>query len=102
MISALFTIYFLYLHFKCYSLSWFPLQIAPIPSPFPLLTNPSTATSLSWHSPTLGYQAFSGIRASPPTDNRLGHLLLHMQLEPWVLPCVLFDWWFHLWELSGY
>jgi hypothetical protein len=22
-----------------------------------------------------------------------------MQLEPWIPPCVLFDWWFSLWEL---
>jgi hypothetical protein len=27
--------------------------------------------------------------------------LLHMQLEPWVPPCVLFGWWFSLWELLG-
>jgi hypothetical protein len=27
--------YFLYLHFKCYPLSWFPLQKLPIPSPLP-------------------------------------------------------------------
>jgi hypothetical protein len=24
-----------------------------------------------------------------------------MQLEPWVAPCVLFRWWFSLWELWG-
>jgi hypothetical protein len=40
--------YFLYLHFKCYPLSWFPLQKPHILSPFPcsptqpiLLTGPS-------------------------------------------------------------
>jgi hypothetical protein len=27
--------YFLYLHFKCHPLSWFPFQKPPIPSPFP-------------------------------------------------------------------
>jgi len=27
------------------------------------------------------------------------HPLLHMQLEPWVCPCVLFGWWFSPWEL---
>jgi hypothetical protein len=30
------------------------------------------------------------------------HPLLHMQLEPWVSPCVLFGWWFSLRELWGY
>jgi hypothetical protein len=44
----------------------------------------------------------TGIRASPPIDDRLGHLLLHIQLEPWVPPCVFFDWWFSPWELWGY
>jgi hypothetical protein len=36
---------------------------------------------------------------SPPIDDRLGHLLLRMQLEPGVPPCVCFDWWFSLREL---
>jgi hypothetical protein len=30
-----------------------------------------------------------------------GHPLLHMQLEPWVPPSVLFGWWFSPWELLG-
>jgi hypothetical protein len=36
------------------------------------------------------------------TDAWQGHPLLHMQLEPWVLSCVLFGWWFIPWELWGY
>ena len=28
--------------------------------------------------------------------------MLHMQLEPWVPPCVLFGWWFSPWELWKY
>ena len=28
-------------------------------------------------------------------------MLLYMQLEPWVPPCVLFGWWFSPWELRG-
>ena len=79
--------YFLYLHFKCYPLSWFSLRKPLIPSPLPLLTNPPTSASLSWHSPTLGHQAFSGSRASPPID-----VQGHSQLEPWVPLCVLFGW----------
>jgi hypothetical protein len=39
--------------------------------------------------------------ASPPIDDWLGNLLLHMQLEPWVLQCVIFGWWFSPWELGG-
>jgi hypothetical protein len=48
--------YFLYLHFKFYPLSSFPSKNSPIPLPLPLLTNPATPTSLSWHSPTLGHR----------------------------------------------
>jgi hypothetical protein len=46
--------------------------------------------------------AFTRPRASPPTDARQGHPLLHMLLEPWVPPCVLFSWWFSPWQLWGY
>jgi hypothetical protein len=58
--------YALYLDFKCCPLSSFPLWKPPIPPPFPLLTNPPSPASLSWHSPTLGHQAFTGPRASLP------------------------------------
>ena len=67
-----------------------------------MLTNPSTLDSLSWHSPTLGHPAFTGPRDSTPIDVQQGHPLLHMWLEPWVTPCVLFGWWFRLWELWEY
>ena len=60
----------------------------PISSPLPLLSNPPTPAPLSWHSPTLGHQAFSGPRASPPMDVQQGPPLLHMLLEPWFPPCV--------------
>jgi hypothetical protein len=49
----------------------------------------------------LEQQAFSGPRASSPTEARQGHPQLHMQLGPLVLPCVLFGWWFSPWELLG-
>ena len=61
-----------------------------MPFPFSLLTNPPTPASLAWHSPVLGHQAFTGPRASPSIDVQQGHPLLHMQLEPWAPPCVLF------------
>jgi hypothetical protein len=82
----------------------------PCPPPDPLSHPPSSwfyegappptnSPSLPWHSPTLGHQAFTGPRASPPIDVCQGHPL---QLEPCVAPCVLFGWWFSLWELWGY
>jgi hypothetical protein len=61
--------------------------------------HPPSPIFLPWHSPTLGHQAFTGPRASLPTDAQKGHPLLHMQLEPWVPPCELFGWWFSPWEL---
>jgi hypothetical protein len=84
--------YFLYLHSKCYPLSWFPLQKKPlIPSPVPLLPNPTTPVTWPWHFPILGHRTFPEPRASNPIDDQLAHSLLHMQLEPWVPPCVFFD-----------
>ena len=75
----LFIRYFLYLHFKYYPLSWFPLWKPPIPSLLLLLT-------------------------SPPIDESLRHphIHLHMQLEPWVPPCVFIGWWFSPRELWRY
>ena len=71
-----------------------PSKHTPIPSPLSLLTNPTTPTSWLWHSPTLGHQAFTALRASP-TDEQQGHHLLHMHLEPGVL----FGWCFSPREL---
>jgi hypothetical protein len=68
--------YFLHLHFKCYPQS--SLYPPPIPS---LLPNPPTLVSWPWHSPILGHRTFPRPRVSPPIDGRLGHPLLHMQLE---------------------
>ena len=92
----------MYLHFKCYTLSWFPFWNPPyliLPSPGSMRVLPlppiPTPTSPPWHSPTLGNQAFTEPKVSPPIDDRQGHPLLHIQLEP----CVLFGWWFSPWEL---
>jgi hypothetical protein len=63
-----------------------------------VLPHPPTPTSPPWHSPTLGHPEFTRPRASPPIDVQQGHPLLHMQLEPWVPPCVLFGWWFSPWS----
>jgi hypothetical protein len=94
--------YCLHLHFKCYALSWFPLWKPPIPHPLPLLTNPPTPATLSWHSPTLGHWALTGPRASPPTDDQQDYPLLHMSLEPWSPQCIHFGWSFSPWELWGF
>ena len=93
--------YWIFYSFTFYMLSPFlvsPLQILhPIPLPFaskriaPPHTHPSTPTSLPFYPPMLGHQAFTGPRASSPIDARQDHPLLHMQLEPWVPPCVLFN-----------
>jgi hypothetical protein len=53
----------------------------PIPSAPTLLPNPPTPASWPQHSPILGHIIFARPRASPPIDVRLGHPLLHMQLE---------------------
>ena len=74
----------------------------PYPLPLPLLINPLTNASWSWHSPTLWHQAFTRPRASPSIDDQQSHPLLHMWLEPWVLPFVFFGWWLSPWELWEY
>ena len=77
----------------------FHSKIPQYPPCFSLLTNPPTAAYWPCHFPTLGHRTFTGPRASPLIDDQLGHPLLHMQLEPWVPPCVFFGWWFSSWEL---
>ena len=72
------------------------------PPPFAPQTMNSHSQSWPWHSPILGHRSFTGPRASPPIDDRLGHPLLHIQLEPQVPPCVFFYWWFSSKELWGY
>jgi hypothetical protein len=105
LIHLFFSGYFLYLHFKYYTLSQHPpFQKPPIQSFLPLLlwgcscTHPPTLSSLPSISLHWGvYQAFIGPRTSPPIDAWQGHPLLHMQLEP----CVLLGWWLSPWELCG-
>jgi hypothetical protein len=79
-----------------------PFQKWPIPSTFPLLTNPHTPAFWPWQSPKLGHRAFTGPRAFPPIDDQQSHPLIDMQLEPWVFPCLHFVWWFSHWEFWGY
>ena len=73
----------------------YPLSLPPPPQP-------THSSSWPWHIPILGHRTFKGPRASPPIDDRLGNPLLQMQLEPWIPPCVFFDWWFSPRELWCY
>jgi len=99
-VCLFFIFYWIFSLFTFQMLSPFPVspQETPISRPLPLLlwgcspTHPPTPASPPWHSPTLGHLAFTGPRASPFTDDRHCCPLLHMWLEPWVPPCVLFGW----------
>ena len=103
--------YWIFSLFKFQVLSPFSVSLPEtsyhIPSPsasmrvLPPHTHPLTPTSLPWYSPTLGHGTFTGPRASPLTDARQGHPLLHMWLESWVAPCELFGRWSSSWELWG-
>jgi hypothetical protein len=99
--------YFICLPFKYYPFSQFLLKKPFSPFPLPLLLwgcspkDSSTSASVHWHSPTVWYQAFTGPRTSPPIDIWQCHTLLHIQLEPWVSPRVIFGSWFSLWKLWG-
>jgi hypothetical protein len=74
----------------------------PNPLPAPLVPQPTHSHSQSWHSPILEHRTFTGPRTSPPTDDKLSHPQLHIQLEPHVPPYVFFDWWFSSKELWSY
>ena len=82
-----------------------PFLVSPLKIPYLLLPppvpQPTYSHSWSWHSPILGHRTFTGPRASPPIDDRLGHPLLHIYLEPQVPPCVFFDWWYSSKEFWG-
>jgi hypothetical protein len=68
------------------------LPLPSLPASVRVFTHPSTHSLLPvLASPTLGHQAFTGSRASPPIDAQQGNSLLHLRLEPWVPPCVLFS-----------
>jgi hypothetical protein len=80
-----------------------PSHLLSHPSALPLWgcspTHLSAPTTLLWHPPILRHQNSTGPRASPPNDFRQDHPLLHMYLEPWILPCTLVGWWSSPWEI---
>jgi hypothetical protein len=76
----------LHLFFNNFLLDIFPFYISnaipKVPYPHPtLLPNPPITASWPWHSPIPGHIIFARPRASALNDGRLGHLLLHVQLE---------------------
>jgi hypothetical protein len=88
-----FIFYWIYSLFTFQMLS--PFLVFPPETPYPVLLpfasmrvflyppiHPPTPASRPRHSPTLEHQAFTGPRASLPTDAREGHPLLHMLLKP--------------------
>jgi hypothetical protein len=77
----------------------YPLSHPPPPASMRVCTHSPTPASLPSQSLTLGHRVFTGPRASSPIDARQGHPLLHIQLEPWISPCLLLYWWFRPWEL---
>jgi hypothetical protein len=86
-IIFLLDIFFIYIsniiHFSSFS-SENPLSPPPHTAPYP---TPSSFLTLAF--PYNGHRTFTGPRTSTPIDDKLGHPLLHMQLEPWVPPFVL-------------
>jgi hypothetical protein len=84
----------------------FPFLVSPLKNPYPILHSPAPQPThsnfQSWPSPILGHRTFKWPKASPPIDDQPGHPLLHIQLEPHVLPCIFFDWLFSSKELWGY
>jgi len=85
-----------------------PFLGSPPQAPYPLLVSPASIrvspspnpASLPSHSPILRHWAFIEPSTSP-IDAQQVHPLLHMQLEPWVPPCVHFGSWFSPWESGG-
>jgi hypothetical protein len=76
-IKEFFTRYFLHLHFKCYPES--PLYTPPTD---PAL-KPTHSRFLALAFPCTRAYNLCKTKASPPNDDELYHLLLHMQLETW-------------------
>jgi hypothetical protein len=85
---------FYFIFYLIFSLCKFQILLLFLVSPPKILYN--------LHSPILGHRTFTGQRDSPPIDDRLGHPLLQMKLQSWVLPSTFFGWWFSSWERWEY
>ena len=95
--TPFFSLLIFYLHFKCYFLSWFPLQKPPIPSSLPCFYEgvPSTTHPLPPPCPRILLH-FTGASSLHRTMGLSSHWCL---TRLWVPPCLLFGWWFSPWEL---
>jgi len=90
---------------KWYPLFQFPLWKSPIPSPLLLLwgcssthsTTPFCLPALAF--PYTGAWSLHRTKGFSSLDAQQNDPLLHMWLEPWVAPCILFGWWFSSLEL---
>jgi hypothetical protein len=87
----------------------FPFPVSPPETPYPIPPPPASMQVLPTHPPTLPPGpgiAHWGIEPSqeqgpPPIDALQGHHPLHIWLELWIPPCLLFGWWFSPWQLWG-
>jgi hypothetical protein len=94
----------------------FPVSSPQTPNPFSLSPLPFTSLRVFLHPlthscltalapPYIGTSSLHRTKGLPslPIDAKEGHplLLLHMYLEPWLLPCILFGWCLSPWELWG-
>ena len=98
--------HFIYLHVKYYAPSPFPVwkldipplapafMMTPLP-PIHLLPPHAPRILLCWDTEPSQYQG------TPLLLMPHKAILLYIKLEPFVLPCVLFIWWFDPWELCG-
>jgi hypothetical protein len=87
--------YLIYLHFK----TLYPILPPLFLRVFPHSPNHSCLPVLAFL--YIGHPSFTGPRASHPLDAQQVNALLHMQMEPWIIPFVLFGWWFSPWVLWG-
>ena len=104
---TLFLFYFIFIRYFLYISNGIPFPGFPSDKPLSYTHSPCSPTH-SLPLPCLGISLHAGIKTSqdqgslfPLLSNKAGDLL-HMQLEPWVPPCVLFGWWFSPWVLWAY
>jgi hypothetical protein len=90
--------FFLRLHFQCYPKSPpYPCTHSPT-HPFPYPPTPTW----SWHSPVLRHMKFARPGDSPSNDGRLGHLLIHLQLETRALGVLVSSYWCSTYKVADH
>jgi len=101
-VTILFLIGYFYLEFKCYTLSRFP-AISPSHSPSTIMVVPLPNHSAFLPARPLIFPCTMG--SSLGSTKGFSHIsvqqvhpLLHMQLKPWVSPCIVFEKWLSPWK----